>query len=164
MKKFLFISILIFLSSCNQSSKQAENQIVKKVKPLNKEYYFDFDKIDYYNIDVKDDDLYSILLKDIKSEKEEQLKAIKEALLEFFSIMPSKRPAYIETPNPYTSQLYYRELNIYEINMKYMDKIIKKLSDMSLEEDEELLVSNTTPENTTITHKLRTIIEKIVGV
>ena len=72
MKKFLFISILIFLSSCNQSSKQAENQIVKKVKPLNKEYYFDFDKIDYYNIDVKDDDLYSILLKDIKSEKEEQ--------------------------------------------------------------------------------------------
>ncbi|KKS89300.1 MAG: hypothetical protein UV64_C0007G0003 [Parcubacteria group bacterium GW2011_GWC1_43_11b] len=129
------LALASWVSSYNEITKQID-AITSQVKPLNKE----------------------------ASEKEEQLKAIKEALLEFFSIMPSKRPAYIETPNPYTSQLYYRELNIYEINMKYMDKIIKKLSDMSLEEDEELLVSNTTPENTTITHKLRTIIEKIVGV
>lgn len=68
MRKYIFVLIVIIISSCKNSNKVevAGKKVVKKeLKP-----FFDSDKIDHYYLNFSDHDFSKLIRKDINTEKE----------------------------------------------------------------------------------------------
>lgn len=74
MKKYIFILIVVVISSCKNSQKEevADKKVVKKeLRP-----FFDSDKVEHYYLDFSDDDFMKLLKKDKNTEKEEEFLAL----------------------------------------------------------------------------------------
>jgi hypothetical protein len=70
LKKYIFILIVIIISSCKNSNKAevADEKVVKKeLRP-----FFDSDKIDHYYLNFSEDDFTKILMKDNNTKKEKE--------------------------------------------------------------------------------------------
>lgn len=68
MRKYIFVLIVLVISSCNNSNKAevASKKVVKKqLRP-----YFDSDKIDHYYLNFSDTDFTKLIRKDRNTEKE----------------------------------------------------------------------------------------------
>jgi hypothetical protein len=86
-KKYIFILIVIIISSCKNSNKAevADEKVVKKeLRP-----FFDSDKSDHYYLDFSDDEFTKILMKDNNTKKEK----------EFFDIYVHTFPDTIQQEN-----------------------------------------------------------------
>ncbi|RKR09966.1 hypothetical protein C8C83_1629 [Flavobacterium sp. 90] len=70
MKKYIFILIVVVISSCNNSKKAevADTKVVKKeLRP-----FFDSGKIDHYYLNFSDNDFMKIIRKETNTEKEKE--------------------------------------------------------------------------------------------
>ena len=68
MRKYIFVLIVIVISSCNNSNKvevASKKAIKKELRP-----FFDSDKIDHYYLNFSDHDFSKLIMKDINTEKE----------------------------------------------------------------------------------------------
>lgn len=68
MKRYIFVFIVVFISSCNTSTKVdvADTKVIKKEL----EPFFDSDKINHYYLNFSEEDFEKLIKKDINTEKE----------------------------------------------------------------------------------------------
>ncbi|TPG39995.1 hypothetical protein [Flavobacterium pectinovorum] len=80
MKKIIILNILILLLSCNEKKNDPIKPQKKKLELVkeitNGNYYFDFDEIEYYNIDLSEEWIMNTWDKNKKTQKEERLISI----------------------------------------------------------------------------------------